>query len=945
VAKAVGNIASKEVQDKLGPLAPLATCATQQNANLGKCAADFASANLPKIPGASDGTNAAAKAIVACVGAADFAACAKDPAIAGAQNIATQALDPEAQKAIEAAMKTIEKLKPDAPITMDAGVSSEKDHVATLQNIVMVADGIKNKKWDKVLFGAGPELTIVAGDIILSIFLTPAVAGALGPAVAAMIHNDAAAAQLALQAIANGDPVALGQVLFTWYETQFIDKPCALLGDNDVKNTVCGGLSDAIKFISDTGGDLAKKLLGAGKDILEWLGVWGTVDSIATDVWNKLKHTVEDIGHFFGIGDGSSNENKWKPAPDCPQFTATFTPKDYTTGYFANNYLTCLPAATQRPQAAVNASIPSMNGACETALNRCINNVSGVRSTCAAMGDSLSDLANQVNAGMGTAADMYTSTMGPAAYVSDQFKKAKEGGLAFGADPKHGLPDFCSADFWNAAMQNGYVNECAGFVNKQFPGMKPNASACTAIQTQAYNNRAESACRFSLSANLEGSHAAGKDLVGPDSTYCKAQQKLIEDNPCKLTGKTVVVPGSGQTFLDPTGIDCRRQKLPFETGPGGLAIIPQLTLPRGGDTRQSFPNAMHPDQLFPPSGGGHGGIGLNGGDRMTPPPVVGGLPNGGQGEGQAKSGDCKDPRGCGGFNMVNGNTNEGAQNIPRLVGPDLGNFGGFAVPRNIHVPDQVGLPQDGQAKGGDCNDPRGCGGFNLSHGNANDGAQQKSGPKAKDEATQSRSGDCTDPRGCGGIGLINGNTNESAQKKATKDSENAQRKGKSKATDEATQRKGKSKKAKDDAAQRKRKSKATDEAAQRKGPPSPNGGASGSKSAMDILQGEMSNNAINSVSASSNFGGVAGQRGGPSRRNPSGYGHRPTASRNHGSPGGSGGFNTSQPGSSGGSGGFSTTKPIPRSPSTAPAASGPDGLIDYGGCSSCNQRNDNLHVH
>jgi hypothetical protein len=199
---------------------------------------------------------------------------------------------------------------------------------------------------------------------------------------------------------------------------------------------------------------------------------------------------------------------------------------------------------------------------------------------------------------------MYTSTMGPAAFVSDQFKKAKEGGLAFGADPKHGLPDFCSADFWNAAMQNDYVKNCSGFVNQQFPGMKPNPSACTAIQTQAYENRAESACRFSLNANLEGSKAAGKDLVGPDSAYCKAQKKLIEDNPCKLTGKTVVVPGSGQTFLDPTGMDCGRKTLPFDRGPGGVATIPQLTLPPSPGARRKFPGGTPSAAIPLPSAGG-----------------------------------------------------------------------------------------------------------------------------------------------------------------------------------------------------------------------------------------------------------------------------------------------------------------------------------------------------
>ncbi|MEW6451308.1 MAG: hypothetical protein AB1490_11690 [Pseudomonadota bacterium] len=594
-----GCVTSAVASGVAGPqVGSLVTCATQPNANVGKCAADFASANLPAIPGAPAGTDAAAKAIVACVGAADFGNCIKDPVITGARNVGTDVLNPAAREAIETAMRTVEKLKPDAPRTIDAGV--RKENVATLQNIIMVADGIKRGDWATFVMGAGPELAIIASNVILSVFLTPAVADALGPAVAAMIHNDAAAAQLALQAIAKGDFVALAQVLFTWYETQFIDKPCALIGDNDVRNTVCGGLSDAIKFISDKGGDLAKELLGAGKDLLEWLGIWGTVDSFASGVWNRVTGLLNDVAHFFGIG---GNDKKWKPAADC----GSFSPK----AYFANNYITCLPVAAQRPQASLNASISAMNNSCAAAFNRCIapENRGSVASTCAAMGQSLSDLANQTSAAIGTAADLYTSTLGPAAYVSEVYKKAKDGGLAFGPDPKNGRPDFCSADFWNSAMQNGYADKCTSFVNQQFP--RP--AACTGIQSQRSGARTESACRFSLSASLEGSKAAGKDLVGPNSAFCKAQQKLIEENPCKLTGKPIVVPGSGQTFIDPTEMDCRLRP-GFKTNPGGVATLPKpddrkkslqpggtpkiydeiLQLPGGGGTLKKAPKVTSP---------------------------------------------------------------------------------------------------------------------------------------------------------------------------------------------------------------------------------------------------------------------------------------------------------------------------------------------------------------
>lgn len=589
-----GCITSAVASGVAGPqVGALVTCATQPNANLGQCAATFASNNMPTLPAVNGvDPNAAAKAIVACVGAPDFAACAKDPAITGARNVATQVLTPAAQEAINAAIHTINALKPDAAMTIDAGVNSEKDNVATLQNIVKVADGIKNKDWGEVTMAAGPELAIVASNIILSVFLTPAVADALGPAVAAMIHNDAAAAQLALQAIAKGDPVALAQVVFTWYETQFIDKPCALLGDNDVKKTVCGGLSDAIKTISDAGGDLAKKLLGMGKDVLQWLGVWGTVDSVATTAWNTVKGAIDDIGHFLGLG----GDDQWKPPADC----ANFSPKDY----LANNYLACVTNATNATVAGSLASgLGAMRGACIAALDRCIDpknrGKSNEGATCDAMGRSLSDLANQVSAAMGTAADLYTNSVGTAAFVSDAFQKAKDNGLAFGP-AQSASPDFCSPDFWNSRMQSDYAAKCASFVNQQFPGMKANARPNTCSSLQTPNSRATSACLISLNANLDGSAAAGKSLTGPNSVFCKAQQQLIKDNPCKLTYQTVII--NGTPIQLPSGLKCNHfEKLPFSTidfplrkPDGTLKRMPwddrpgALRLPKGGQGSSGY---------------------------------------------------------------------------------------------------------------------------------------------------------------------------------------------------------------------------------------------------------------------------------------------------------------------------------------------------------------------
>jgi hypothetical protein len=328
--------------------------------------------------------------------------------------------------------------------------------------------------------GGGSEVAIMASNIILSVFLTPEVAKLLGPAVSAMIHNDEAAAQQALAAIGKGDPVALAQVLFTWYETNLINEPCALLGDTDAVNTVCGDMSKAIQQISTWGGDVAHALLNMGKDVLQWLGVWGTVDTVATAVWNTVKGAVDGILGVFGLGGGDD----WKPAADC----GSFSPKDY----FANNYIACVPAAAQiSGSPALNASIGSMNSACEQAFDRCIapDKRGSVASTCAAMGKSLGDVANQVSAAMGTAADLYTGTIGPAAYVSQVYKEAEDAKFM-------DSPDFCDANFWDAGNMSLEARSCSAFVNKQFPKATPRPAACSGI---ANDNGAYAACFHSIS--------------------------------------------------------------------------------------------------------------------------------------------------------------------------------------------------------------------------------------------------------------------------------------------------------------------------------------------------------------------------------------------------------------------------------------------------------------
>ncbi len=682
-------------KDKLEPVVQFVGCATQSGADPAKCMGTFAQQNLP------DGI---AKNLAGCVGASDFAKCAEQ----NVKNLAASQLsqtEKDALAALQQTIATIDKLRPGADINLEAG----RNGAATLNNIMMVADGIRKKDWGEVIIGAGPELAKIASNIILSVFLTPAVAAALSPAVEAMINNDVVAAKNVLNDVANGDPVKLAGDIFEWYENSFIDKPCALIGE-DASKVICGPMSDAIKFISATGQDLAKDILSTGKDILQWLGVWDLADGIVTDAWNTLKGAVEDVGHFFGIGD---DEEDFKPDASC----GTLSP----VGYYADHYLACVRNATDAAAGSGNISTSGLDADCATAFNKCVapKNRSSVTQLCGAMSSSLKDLATQVSDGMKTAAAIYTNMGGPANYVNSLFESAVADNFGFGSR------DFCDPNFWDAATAQAYVGttstkgSCAYFVNAQFPSPKPQSMGGPACGQVVGGNAtaARQVCLNSLNANTNKNA-----LVGPGSDYCKRQQNWEALHPCTWDMATRTTP-SGQVFGEPKNINCKDltpripssslegngvsvlgpKYLPSDVifGPGGLGptVLHKLPPLLGGGIFGPgglLPSVVFQSPFFP--GGGHGPVVIRPfpllpGGRLDIP-VVFKLPPqteplGGFGgpyyansqSGNAPisattvlhdikpfllppAGDCKDPRGCGGWNGVNNNTNEGTLKKP-----------------------------------------------------------------------------------------------------------------------------------------------------------------------------------------------------------------------------------------------------------------------------------------
>lgn len=326
-----------------------------------------------------------------------------------------------------------------------------------------------------------------------------------------------------------------------------------------------------------------------------------------------------------------------KPAASC----GNSSPKDFAQAYYASNYLICLTKASNGSgNASLAADIGALNRACVAAFDQCIppKNRVGVANICGKLGAMLSDKAKQVSAAVTAAA---SSTQGLVLFVSDEFKHAYESG--FGAD----APDFCNAKAWDMATKQVYATRCEALVNKQFSGLNAPQSACPLVRN--YDSGARAACLASLDANLGTLKSNGKNLVGPNSDFCKSQQEWIRAHPCTVTSKT---PIAGKEDSTPK-IDCNTspQKPPLGDRPDVV----------------STPLKSDDGPLKPPAGGSGGASMVKGSDPKTPPRITTALPKGGQ----SNSGDCKDQRGCGGVNMINGNTNEGpSEKIPnRGFGP------------------------------------------------------------------------------------------------------------------------------------------------------------------------------------------------------------------------------------------------------------------------------------
>ena len=555
------------------------------------CVANFASGRIP---------DPTAAALVGCMGGTSgtqVQGCVATTAKGALGNAAQQAAQQATQNGIASALTAIQNMQTN--LTSPQTPPQFPQTPAVLQNLLSVAQGIQQGDWSKVALGVGPEAVEIAGKIILSVFLTPAVGSLLAPVVDAMIQNDVNAFENGLKDLSNANAVAVAQDIFKWYETTFIQAPCALMPSGAFTNTVCNGLAEGINWVAQEGGDLAKDILKVGENILKGLGLWNFVDNTATAIWNDVTSVISDIGRFLGIGDN-------KPTIECQGWPS---PSDY----FANNVLSaCLsPGAAN---AALNggkmstAAHDAVARSCISTYELCpIANKAAVTNNCNAMADALSAAANNTSAALVPAAYAFAKMDLPviAASMNAKFKQQ--------SNPQN----ICTSDALNQ-QEASFVSQCTAALAAHFQLPQSNGSCANGANLGGTTSDAlTQAC---MSAFAEAPPAVGPNgslctqwagSVSPCSktvTYGEANVTITEPN-TSVCGLIKPPRGWGTTgpfrpigvqspFVHPVG---GSWQLPFRPLPIAIGFVKPVPIVGGGGTSTPKPITFTPDPFRPKS--------------------------------------------------------------------------------------------------------------------------------------------------------------------------------------------------------------------------------------------------------------------------------------------------------------------------------------------------------
>jgi hypothetical protein len=459
--KSVVNVAlrhlPKEVQEVAG-------CMLDKADPLG-CAQK---AGLAQVP-------AEARPLVECLlGGGNVANCAAQQA-AGV-------LDAETQKVVG----QLKELKADT----EEALSQQK---GTVQDLILLMQGIEQGEFDKILSGGGPAIAKVAITLIIDVLVPPA-APIVGPVVAAMVDVYADLARKVVKALVDGDIGALPEIIFQFYFSEMIARPCALLPDavGGFKDAICGGLAQVIGAAAGVFGDAIDFVIGIVAGI-----VGGIVDAFK---W------------FIGLFDGKED----------PEFCRS--PQEF----FAKNYLPCLGAATG---ASAEASpVAGLNAACTGWFSQCYDTEKKAQPMCNALGGALTDQANQVNAALDQGARTYTPAIGAFLYARRE---------AFCTNGRHN-----SIEQARSAV-NDFQTQCTNAIGQNVP--LP-VNACAHKKTPISRSPGPSLACSRAIANSNWENLAGDTC----EKWCREKKENCPpQGPSCLERGNIVVEAYGFTYVFP----------------------------------------------------------------------------------------------------------------------------------------------------------------------------------------------------------------------------------------------------------------------------------------------------------------------------------------------------------------------------------------------------------
>lgn len=430
----VGCLGQTAADQAPEPVRPLAQCIAQ-GGNVTDCTAKFAASQVPE----------AQRPMAECVATSgDVKGCAAQFAIKAI------GLDDATQKAAEDAAALAKTLKGEhGPIDTPA--------TNTLRNIMMVAQGINDGDWGKILQGGGTVIAEAVVTAILYTIVTPALGEVIGPVVNVIIQNDVDLMVDLVKAIKNKDVAGIGALAFDFYATTFVAATCALIPAGAFREATCGNVAKAIVAV----GKVIGGVIGFLGDAISWVatGVVDVVVAVADYAADKTKEVEDFDMAAFGLK---------RPPPPPPPKPDCGTQADY----LANNYLACLSNGVEGLSTAV------ITNACVKNFSRCYKNAADI---CGAMATPYQDLVDKIGGGISNGADLFMSATSVAA-----FALAKGNAI-------------CKNDFW-VDFSNELIGKCARGLTKNIPISNNNACPIQAggKPQDAGATKAEQACAASL---------------------------------------------------------------------------------------------------------------------------------------------------------------------------------------------------------------------------------------------------------------------------------------------------------------------------------------------------------------------------------------------------------------------------------------------------------------